>query len=229
VRLTALYHEHVALRARLVESDGWLVPRSYEDPAAEQEALRNAAGLTDISARGKIALKGAALDAVLSAAFPGTSVPGIGRSTRPAPAETLVCYRLTAEHAVVITPPGFAAERVHALRALAAAQPCTHVVDMTGALCALRLVGPHAPGVLERLASFDTDPDRFDDDTIAVGALARVHAMIGRHDTAGLPGYDLYVDRDLGAYLWQALLAEGAPLGLAPVGLDAEDALGHTP
>jgi len=57
--------------------------------------------------------------------------------------------------------------------------------------------------------------------------------LIVRRDTAGWHmqhagrvyairpySYDLYVDRDLGAYLWDVLLAQGAPLGLKPVGRD---------
>jgi aminomethyltransferase len=74
--------------------------------------------------------------------------------------------------------------------------------------------------VLERLSWLDLAPDRFTDGALAQGSVARIHALIVRRDTTGLTGYDLYVDRDLGAYLWDVLLEQGAPLGLKPVGRD---------
>jgi glycine cleavage system aminomethyltransferase T len=68
-------------------------------------------------------------------------------------------------------------------------------------------------------------PRRFGHGAAAQAAVAKVHALIARRDRGGIAGYDLYVDRDLGVYLWRSLLEAGAPLGLWPVGRDAEGEL----
>ncbi len=231
VRLTALYYEHLSREAKMVEQHGWLLPRSYGNPPAEQAALRQAAGLLDIGESGAIDLKSDALDAVLTAGFPDTGPVAVGRwAVAGGQANTRIC-RLTGEQALILTLPDEVQARVDLLRRQAAAHPCTHATDLTGARCGLRLLGPHAPAVLERLCALDLAPGTDDKAGFAHGALAQgsvaaIHTLIVRRDTAGLPGYDLYVDRDLGAYLWDALLDAGAPLGLILAGRAAEEDLG---
>jgi aminomethyltransferase len=222
VRLTALYHEHVAAGAALVERDGWLLPRSYGNPTAEQIAVREAVGVLDISESGKVDLKSDNLDAALGAAFKGLGRVEIGRAVSAGQGGTTRVCRLTDGQALLVTAPGALQNTLDALGKVASAQSCTHVTDLTSALCALRLLGPKAPAVLERLSWLDLAPDRFTDGALAQGSVARIHALIVRRDTAGLTGYDLCVDRDLGAYLWAIVLEQGAPLGLKPVGYETE-------
>ena len=220
VRLTALYHEHVAAGAALVERDGWLLPRSYGNPTVEQRALREAVGLLDISESGKVDLKSDDLDAALGAAFTGLGRVDVGRAVPAGERGTTRVCRLTEGQALLVTAPDALQNTLDALGKVASAQTCTHLTDLTSALCGLRLVGPRAPAVLERLSWLDLAPDRFADGALAQGSVARIHALIARRDTAGLTGYDLYMDRDLGTYLWDVLLEQGAPLGLKPVGYE---------
>jgi heterotetrameric sarcosine oxidase gamma subunit len=222
VRLTALYHAHVAAGAELVERDGWLLPRSYGNPTVEQRAVREAVGLLDISGRGKVDLKSDDLDAALGAAFKGLGRVEVGSAVPAGEGGTTRVYRLTEGQALLVTAPDELQGMFDALGKVDSAQSCTHVTDLTSALCGLRLVGPRAPAVLERLSSLDLAPDHFADGALAQGSVARIHALIVRRDMVGLIGYDLYVDRDLGAYVWDVLLEQGAPLGLKPVGRDAE-------
>src|SRR5947209_20494649 len=78
VRLTALYHDHLAAGAEMDERDGWLIPRSYGDSRAEEAALREAAGAIDIGESGKLDLKSDDIDAILAAAFTGYEPVTIG-------------------------------------------------------------------------------------------------------------------------------------------------------
>jgi aminomethyltransferase len=235
-RLTALYHEHRARGAAFVERDGWLLPRAYGNPAAEGAALREAAGLLDISECGKLDVKSATFDAVLASAF--HDEPPLGDPSRD---PSFCVYRLTSEHALVVTAPAAASSILQNLQSAAAAAACAHVTDLTSALCGLRLLGPRAPAVLERLCALDLADESFAasfdpwNGKVAQGAVGGVHAIIASlslvsssealsqpdgatSDATSQHGYDLYVDRDLGAYLWSTLLEAGAPLGLLPVG-----------
>jgi glycine cleavage system aminomethyltransferase T len=193
--------------------------------------VREAVGLLDISENGKVDLKSNDLDAALGAAFKGLGRVEEGRAVLAGEGGTTRVCRLTEGQALLVTAPDALQGTLDALGKVASAQICTHLTDLTSALCGLRLVGPRAPAVLERLSWLDLAPDRFADGALAQGSVARIHALIVRRDTAGgriayaPTGYDLYVDRDLGAYLWDVLLEQGAPLGLKPVGRDVEEGL----
>lgn len=219
VRLTALHREHVGHGAELVERDGWLMPLSYGDAEGEAAALREGVGLLDIGHGGKIDVKSGDLDALLGAVFPRIGRVEVGTTARAASDGATRVYRLTGEEALLLTPPASLQGTLENLDRAASSVACTSVIDLTSALCGVRLLGPNAPAVLERLCSLDMAPDRFADGALAQSAVARVHAIIARHDVAGATGYDLYVDRDLGRYLWDSLLDQGAPLGIRPVGL----------
>ena len=53
-----LHETHRRLGAIFEQSSGWLIPMSYGDEMSEYEALRNSAGIIDISNRGKLSLSG---------------------------------------------------------------------------------------------------------------------------------------------------------------------------
>jgi heterotetrameric sarcosine oxidase gamma subunit len=201
------------------ERSGWQLPTSYGDPAAEKTIVREHAGLIDIGDGGKIDLKAANLDLVLSDALSGES-------------SGATILRLAPDQALILTLSDQRDSTLDRLTRAVTQHDCAHAVDLSGALCGLRLLGPKAPAVLERLSTLDLAPDRFPDGAVTQGAVARIHAIVARRDAAwerlaaaAIPGYDLYVDRDLGAYLWGTILEAGAPLGLRPVGRAVEEEL----
>jgi aminomethyltransferase len=57
-RKTPLYEAHRALGARLVDFAGWEMPVQYTSVIAEHEAVRNAAGLFDVSHMGEVEFRG---------------------------------------------------------------------------------------------------------------------------------------------------------------------------
>src|SRR5690349_8940994 len=56
---TSLYEEHVALGARMVPFAGWEMPVQYAGIVAEHQAVRQSAGLFDVSHMGELRLRGA--------------------------------------------------------------------------------------------------------------------------------------------------------------------------
>src|SRR5690606_35264212 len=55
---TPLYDEHVRLGGKIVENAGWFLPVQYEGLIPEHQAVRNAAGIFDVSHMGQIVVKG---------------------------------------------------------------------------------------------------------------------------------------------------------------------------
>ncbi|GAC1431417.1 MAG: hypothetical protein NVSMB65_04950 [Chloroflexota bacterium] len=217
--LTALYDEHVRRGARMAEYEGWLLPRRYGSGEGARDALMRSAGLRDIGAATVLDIAGGDVDVLLAAAFPESVAPQAGTSLTTAETGGARVARLTDEHALVVAAPATAPLLLPLLHAAAQGKRAS-VTDLTGGLCGLRLLGPAAPAVLQRVSSLDLAPDCFGDGAVAQSAIAGVHAVILRRDSGGLSGYDLYVTRDVGLYLWGAVLEAGAPLGLTPVGTD---------
>jgi len=223
-RLTALHREHLAHGATLSERGGWLIPSTYGNAEAETATLREAVGVLDIGESAKFDLKSSDLDGALAAAFP--KLGSVAVNTAASVDKATSVYRLTAGQALILTEPAKADALLASLETLAASRACTHVTDITSALCGIRILGPKAPALLALLSSVDFGPDRFVAGMLAQAGVARAHAIVARRDTAGMTGYDIYVDRDLGAYLWESLFQEGDALGIKPVGREAEASLG---
>jgi aminomethyltransferase len=198
--------------ARIGEQGGWLIAQDYGDTAAERARAASAVGLADISAVGVLDLKGGGLDGLLP------DLPTVPAGSSVA-VQGVRVIRLTDRHAWLLAAP----VEIGALRERLAAGLDGAVTDLTGGLCVLRLLGPASPAVLERLCALDLAADRFADGRAAQGSVAGVHALIARRDGAVRPGYDLFVTRDLGLYLWGAVLEAGGPLGLGPIGYEAAE------
>lgn len=55
---STLYEIHKSIGARFTELHGWEIPAHYGDPAAEHLAVRDSAGIMDMTHRGKISVSG---------------------------------------------------------------------------------------------------------------------------------------------------------------------------
>jgi len=58
LRRTPLYNKHVELGARLVPFGGWEMPVEYDGILAEHRAVREGAGVFDVSHMGEIEVRG---------------------------------------------------------------------------------------------------------------------------------------------------------------------------
>jgi glycine cleavage system aminomethyltransferase T len=59
LRKTALFSVHEKYNGRIVDFSGWTLPIQFQGIMAEHEAVRNAAGLFDVSHMGEVEVKGA--------------------------------------------------------------------------------------------------------------------------------------------------------------------------
>src|SRR5690242_21891851 len=58
LKRTPLYESHIILGARMVEFAGWEMPVQYSGPIPEHLAVRQAAGLFDVSHMGEVEVRG---------------------------------------------------------------------------------------------------------------------------------------------------------------------------
>jgi aminomethyltransferase len=229
LRRTPLYETHRRLGARMVEFAGFEMPVQYTSILREHRAVREAAGLFDVSHMGQIALRGpaalAAADRLLSRRI-GTQRPGRVRyallcNEEGGVVDDVTAYRL-AEDAAFLCVNAANVEKDYrwAVRHAPAEAGVRNTSEETGLLA---LQGPQAAPVFARLAGRDAAglrPWRFDR-----FELAGCTALVSRTGYTGADGFEIYLGVGDAQRVFEALLETGAPLGLVPAGLGARDTL----
>jgi aminomethyltransferase len=87
----------------------------------------------------------------------------------------------------------------------------------------LALQGPRAQEILQQLTAIDLPSLK--SYHFAEGVVAGAPAIVSRTGYTGEDGFEVIVAPDAAVALWRALLEEGGPAGLVPVGLGARDTL----
>ncbi len=227
---TALYDRHVALGAKMVEFGGWEMPLQYTGIIDEHRAVRERAGLFDLSHMGEIWVTGTAAGEALAYALV-TDPPrlAIGRAhysmlctPEGGIIDDLIVYRVGEHRFLVVPNAGNAAAVADALRArVAGFEAATDDVSLRTSLIAIQ--GPLARGILAPLTDVDLDTLRYY--AITEGEAAGAPAFVARTGYTGEDGFELFIDWDAAPDVWDRLLAAGAPAGLQPTGLGARDSL----
>lgn len=244
MRLSPLDAHHRALGATFTDFAGWDMPVRYQSDLAEHRAVREHAGLFDISHMAEIRLTGSQAGAVLDYALTGRfSTLDLGQArysllVNPAGGvlDDVIVYRLGESEFYVIANAGNRAVVVASLteRAQGFSAQLSDETDQT-ALIALQ--GPRAAEMLDQLTGLDIEP--WPETSVRsagpahLGQLGYYRAvratwhsarlLIARTGYTGEDGFEIALPAHRAADLWEALLA----LPVAPVacGLAARDTL----
>jgi folate-binding protein YgfZ len=215
---------HVRHGANLGERDGWQVPLDYGDDRAEQQAVRQAAGLIDWSARGKVRVTGgdrlAFLDGLLTNDLkPLTAGRGLYAATLDHRARVhgdMVVYD-AGDHYLLETDPG-TCDRIAAYLNKLLVSDDVALADVTAEHGLFGVFGPRSGAVISGMVG--SPPAGPYDHLVADFAGSPVR--IARSPYFGGEGYELWTRSGPGgARLWRSLIDEGA----VPFGASASEAL----
>ena len=227
---TPLADRHAALGARMVEFGGWLMPLQYSGILEEHRAVRTRAGAFDLSHMGELFVEGPGAAPALAYAL--TTDPAkikVGRAhysmicfPEGGVLDALIVSRLGEERFMVVAN---AANAGAVSDALAAGFGGFGAVldDRSRAMGLVALQGPRSAAILARLTDVALDGLRYY--AIAEGHAAGVPALVARTGYTGEDGFEVFVDVEAAATVWDALLETGKAEGLLPVGLGARDTL----
>ena len=229
-RETALVEIHRALGARLIDFAGWLMPVQYAGILEEHRAVRERAGLFDLSHMAELFVEGDDAGDALAAALvtdPRTLTVGRARySMICAPdggiIDDLIVYRLGSERFLVVANAGNAAVVSDELAARLAGWKAV-LDDRSLATSLVAIQGPRAAGVLGPLTDVDLASLKYY--AIAEGQVAGIPALVARTGYTGEDGFELFVDWARGPAAWQALAEAGRSADVVPCGLGARDTL----
>ena len=228
--LTPLDGRHRALGAKLIEFGGWMMPVQYSGILDEHRAVRERAGLFDLSHMGELFVDGPEAGQALAAALV-TNPPAlaVGRAhysmivdENGGIIDDLIVYRLGDQSFLVVANASNAqvvsdtlAERIEGHRAV--------LDDRSLATALVAVQGPLAQAILQPLTDVALEGVRYY--AIAEGRAAGIPALIARTGYTGEDGFEVFVETSRAGELWDALMAAGTPAGMVPVGLGARDTL----
>lgn len=227
---TPLDATHRALGARMVPFAGWEMPVQYSGIIQEHQAVRQAAGLFDLSHMGELWVSGRNAGWALDAALVTTpSKLAVGRAhysmiadENGAILDDLIVYRV-ADNRYMVVANASNTEVVKAAlqQRMASFDAAFEDGSMRTALVALQ--GPKAAEILQGLTDAKLDTLKYY--AIMDGTVAGIPVQIARTGYTGEDGFELFVLWDDAAALWEAVLEAGKPYGVIPCGLGSRDTL----
>ena len=231
---TALHAEHEKLGASFTDFGGWDMPLKYGSELAEHRAVRESAGLFDLSHLGEIRVEGPEAAAFLNTALAGNlGVIAVGRAKYSlildedgGIIDDLITYR-RGEHEYLVVPNAGNAPVVAAAFAERSQGFDVTVTDESAQTSLIAVQGPKSVEILHALVPAEqhgivSDMKYYSADEVDV---AGIRVLLARTGYTGEDGFELYVPNEQAAELWSALLASGEPLGLIPAGLASRDSL----
>jgi aminomethyltransferase len=231
LKKTALNARHRASNARMVPFAGWEMPVEYSGITHEHMAVRERAGLFDVSHMGQIEIAGRnALAAVQRVSCNDASRLEVGQvqySGLLTPDGTFVddvlVYRMAQSHFLLVANASnvardyaWIAEQVKPIGDAA-------VVDSSSRYALLALQGPASREILQPLTGLDLGELRYY--RFGHGEVAGARVTISRTGYTGEDGFEIFVPPAMADRVWQALLESGRAVDLLPCGLGARDTL----
>jgi aminomethyltransferase len=240
---TALYEEHKKLGASFTDFGGWQMPLKYTSELAEHHAVRKSAGIFDLSHMGEVWVTGPDAAAFLDYALVGKiSAMAVGKAKYSLICngdggiiDDLITYRRPAgadgtDKFLVVPNAGNAKVVAQALAERAAGFDVV-VEDVSAATSLIAVQGPKAESILLRLV-----PAAQHELVTGLKYYAAVEIpfmfaggsrdlLLARTGYTGEDGFEIFVENDDAAALWQAIVAIADEGELTPAGLASRDSL----
>ncbi len=211
---------------------GWTTPPWFERVGAEHRAVRERAGLIDLSSFGKIRVDGRDALGLLERVAAGRMDRPVGAVTytqfldrRAGIVADVTVTRLGETSFRVVTGAGYVASDLGWLRLHVRDGELVTLADESDAFACFGLWGPRARDILAAASGDDVSDTALPlrrAGQIGVGGAA---VLAQRISYAGELGWELYAERSRAISAWDAIVAAGAAHGLEHVGYRALDSL----
>ena len=231
LKQTPLNALHRQLGARMVEFGGWDMPVQYAGGILEEHrAVREAAGLFDVSHMGEFEIRGPDAAAFLSHVVTNDPAPlqtGQAQYTvmcypHGGAVDDLIIFKLGEDDFLAVVNASNTEKDFEWMQGQTEGFNVS-LVDRSLDYGLIALQGPRAVEILRPLTPIDLDA--MPNYSVRRGPVAGVESILSRTGYTGEDGIEIMVAWDATPQVWQALLDAGAPLGLKPAGLGARDTL----
>lgn len=227
---TPLYECHEAAGGKIVPFAGYLLPVQYTDVIGEHLAVREKAGLFDVSHMGEVLISGPDALANINMLYTNDFTNMADGRVRYSPmcnaeggvVDDLIVYRMAQDKYFVVINAANRHKDVAWMK--------EHIFgnvtleDVSDSYAQIALQGPKSKEILTKLVEEEKLPAKYYTfmDHIDV---AGVECLISQTGYTGEFGYELYCPPEGAVKLWNAVMEAGKPEGLIPCGLGARDTL----
>ena len=225
-----LRHKHQELGASFTDFGGWEMPVRYSSDLAEHHAVRQAAGLFDISHMGEIFVEGKQAAPFLDFALVGAaSEIGIGKAKYSLICneaggilDDLIVYRL-GQNAFLVVANASNRDVVATQLQLRSAAFDVEVKDESDSWVLLAIQGPKSVEILSELTTANLVDLKYY--AISEAEIAGVNCLLARTGYTGEDGFEIYIPVESAEVVFDAIFAAGKDKGLLPTGLACRDTL----
>ena len=225
MKMTALYSEHKNLKAKLVDFNGWEMPISYSGIIEEHLAVRNKAGIFDVSHMGIVDVTGpdslnfiqrlTVNDAQSLRVFKSQYTMML--SPEGEILDDMILTRLDDCYRFVVNCGNF--DKIyHWMMELSRLEKFKATVHYRSDLSILAIQGPQALAIVEQLSDREIWNPGF---SVMPAKLDNIPVILSRTGYTGEDGFEIIVDNDQAVSVWRKCVE----LGASPIGLGARDTL----
>jgi 4-methylaminobutanoate oxidase (formaldehyde-forming) len=211
---------------------GWGRSPFFEQVGLEHQAVRERAGLFDLTSFGKIEVAGPGALALLQRLTGNNLDKPVGSliytqmlNASGGIESDLTVTRLAADRFRLITGSAFVPGDLGWLTMHLPADGSVQVRDVTDAWACLALWGPRSRDILQAVTTTDVSNAALPYMTAQTIKIGGVEVLAGRVSYTGELGWELYLAPEQAGHLWDTLLAAGKPFGLQPCGYKVLDSL----
>ena len=221
---------HEALGASFTDFGGWEMPVRYTSDLAEHHAVREAAGLFDISHMGEIFVEGKQAAEFIDYALVGAaSEIAIGRAKYSLICnqaggiiDDLIVYRLGQNAFLVVANASNKDAVASALQERTVGFE-VEVKDESDAWALLAIQGPNSVKILSKITAAPLADLKYY--AISEASIAGVNCLLARTGYTGEDGFEIYIPVDAAKTVFDQIMTAGSDLGLLPTGLACRDTL----
>jgi aminomethyltransferase len=227
---TRLFQSHKNLNGKMIEFFGWEMPIEYSGILEEHMAVRETAGLFDVSHMGEILVSGKqALDFVQyltpnNAARLGPGKAQYSALTTPEGTfidDLLVYYLDSDKYLLVVNAANTDKDFEWVIKHQEGFD--VEIENQSDQYSQLALQGPKAEEILKVLTDIPLNEiDSFD---YKYGKAVGEDVLVSRTGYTGEDGFEIYTLSEYPEKIWDAILEKGKAVGVKPIGLGARDTL----
>ena len=229
---TPLYGAHIELGAHMVDFHGYELPIRYQTIQGEHLACRSAAGLFDVSHMGFFCFEGPGVREWLSS----VSTQDVTKfdTNRCGYTHFLdasgyiiddMIFAVSSEEVIYGVPNASMVDVVRKwLMEQNPSEKGITITDLSNQTSILALQGPRAPEIAKLVFGERGYPGRFRCGDIPDNP-SGFQGWIQGTGYTGEEGVEIFIPNEIATDVWNALMEQGADLGVTPVGLGARDTL----
>jgi glycine cleavage system T protein len=229
LRRTALNETERKAGGKMVDFHGWELPIEFSGILKEHEAVRNSAGIFDVSHMGQVFVTGP--DAFkllqhtnandLKKATPGKGVYSHVTNEKAGLVDDIIAFCLEMDRYLVVVNAATALKDFEWFKKQAEKMR-VKVENKSDEYSILAVQGPNVPKMFEEFAPEALKLPRFG---IVEKELYGKHCFISRTGYTGEDGFEITAPNDIAVRLWEDMMELGKPYGIVPCGLGARDTL----